>query len=94
MAGGRVSSTGVQYLATGGEVMAPRGTDTVPAMLTPGERVLNVQQNETYENYMEGPSNEEVVLAVNGLRTDLNSKLPRALARSLHAGLVGLRTAS
>jgi len=95
--GGLVTSHGVvQYLAGGGEVIpfAPRGTDTVPAMLTPGERVLSVEQNQTYENYMEGPSNEDVVNAVNGLRTDMTFKLPRALARSMHTGLVGIRTAS
>jgi hypothetical protein len=34
------------YAATG---FAPRGTDTVPAMLTPGERVLTVAQNRAYE---------------------------------------------
>ena len=86
---------GTQYLASGGEVVPfiPKGTDTVPAMLTPGERVLTVEQNQTYENYMEGPSNQEVVDAVNGLRADMSTKLPRALARSLHTGLVGLRVA-
>lgn len=38
--------------ATGGRVLAftPRGTDTVPAMLTPGERVLTQSQNQAYEN--------------------------------------------
>jgi hypothetical protein len=92
--GGRVSSTGVQYLAEGGPVFQPRGTDTVPAMLTPGERVLSVEQNNRYEDTFEGPSNQEVVDAVNGLRTDMNSKMPRALARSLHTALAGLRTAS
>ena len=34
------------YAASG---FAPRGTDTVPAMLTPGERVLTVAQNRAYE---------------------------------------------
>jgi hypothetical protein len=93
--GGRVTSTGIQYLAGGGPVdFAPRGTDTVPAMLTPGERVLSVEQNNAYEQSFEGPSNQEVVDAVNGLRVDMNSKMPRAIARSLHTALVGLRTAS
>jgi hypothetical protein len=42
--GGFVTSSGVQHFARGGRVLAfrPRGTDTVPAMLTPGEGVLNV----------------------------------------------------
>jgi len=45
--GGYVTDTGVQYLAGGGMTMGrilgfrPRGTDTVPAMLTPGEGVLS-----------------------------------------------------
>ena len=30
-----------QYAATGGSIFKPRGTDTVPAMLTPGEFVVN-----------------------------------------------------
>lgn len=46
--GGLVTSAGVQYLAPGGVVQragrllrfVPRGTDTVPAMLTPGEGVV------------------------------------------------------
>lgn len=38
--GGYVTPRGVQYLADGGWVK-PRGTDTVPAMLTPGEGVLS-----------------------------------------------------
>jgi uncharacterized protein YoxC len=40
--GGLVTATGVQNFAGGGRVLAfrPRGTDTVPAMLTPGEGVL------------------------------------------------------
>ena len=35
-------------LATGGSVFSPRGTDTVPAMLTPGEFVVN--KNATQQN--------------------------------------------
>lgn len=42
-----------EYYATGGVVGLhpgrPRGTDTVPAWLTPGERVLTVAQNLAYE---------------------------------------------
>ena len=37
--GGLVTAHGVQYLDMGGFI--PRGTDTVPAMLTPGEGVVN-----------------------------------------------------
>jgi len=41
--GGYVGSHGVQYLAGGGRVLQfmSRGSDTVPAMLTPGEGVVN-----------------------------------------------------
>ncbi len=41
--GGYVGGSGVQYLAGGGNVLRfmPRGSDTVPAMLTPGEGVVN-----------------------------------------------------
>lgn len=41
--GALVTATGVRYLATGGPAsFQTKGTDTVPAMLTPGEGVLNV----------------------------------------------------
>ncbi len=41
--GGYVGANGVQYLAGGGNVLRfmPRGSDTVPAMLTEGEGVVN-----------------------------------------------------
>ena len=43
--GGYVTADGVQYFARGGAVLPfrPRGTDTVPAMLTPGEGVVTRQ---------------------------------------------------
>jgi hypothetical protein len=49
------SGAGAEGYAAGGVVHAaggwpaPFGTDTVPAMLTPGERVLTVAQNRDYE---------------------------------------------
>lgn len=36
-----LSNGGPVYLADGGNIFKPRGTDTVPAMLTPGEFVVN-----------------------------------------------------
>lgn len=43
--GGIVGDSGVQHFTRGGVVQfRPRGTDTVPAMLTPGEMVLNAGQ--------------------------------------------------
>jgi TP901 family phage tail tape measure protein len=86
---------GLVYAASGfAGMFAPRGSDTVPAMLTPGERVLTVAENRAYEAGPQQPSNADVVDAVNGLRADMSSKLPRSLARSLHTALVGIRTAS
>jgi TP901 family phage tail tape measure protein len=37
----RARRKGTQFKAAGGSIFAPRGTDTVPAMLTPGEYVIN-----------------------------------------------------
>src|SRR6185369_893488 len=44
--GGLVTASGIQSFAGGGRVLpfTPRGTDTVPAMLTPGEMVLTRDQ--------------------------------------------------
>jgi hypothetical protein len=44
--GGLVTSTGMQYFGAGGNVLPfrARGSDTVPAMLTPGEMVLTRAQ--------------------------------------------------
>ncbi len=44
--GGLVTPFGIQYFKSGGNVLPfmPRGTDTVPAMLTPGEMVLTPDQ--------------------------------------------------
>lgn len=46
--GGLVTAHGVQHFARGGRVLPflARGTDTVPAMLTPGEIVLNKAQQQ------------------------------------------------
>jgi len=51
--GGLVTAQGVRYLAAGGPLFQPRGTDTIPAMLTPGERVLSVDQNRSFEAVLE-----------------------------------------
>ena len=52
--GDAFGTAGHKYLAKGGVVYAAhgfvsRGTDTVPAVLTPGERVLTVNQNQSFE---------------------------------------------
>jgi hypothetical protein len=47
--GGMVMASGIQHFARGGRVLPFRGTDTVPAMLTPGEMVLTkAQQREAF----------------------------------------------
>ena len=47
----------VRYLAAGDVIWPwrPQGTDTVPAMLTPGERVLSVPQNDAFEQGLMRP---------------------------------------
>jgi TP901 family phage tail tape measure protein len=56
---------GVVYAAMGGQISGPRGTDTVPAWLTPGERVLSVQQNEAFEDLIEGGGGSKGSVVVN-----------------------------
>ena len=38
----------IQQLAAGGSIFAPKGTDTVPAMLTPGEFVVNKKSAQSF----------------------------------------------
>jgi hypothetical protein len=94
--GGLVTAHGIvpAYYGRGTNIVAfePRGTDTVPAMLTPGESVRTVAQ--TRRDLQEEATNDDVVDAVNGLRTDLALRLPRALARAVGTELTGLRVAS
>jgi hypothetical protein len=90
------AATGGVVTQTGLDPFQPKGTDTEPFMLSPGETVLTPQQMQDVQDNRssEAPSNQEVVEAINGLRSDLASKLPRALARTMETALVGLRTAS
>ena len=46
--GGYITKSGVQYRSGGGSVFKPRGTDTVPAMLTPGEYVHSKKAVDTF----------------------------------------------
>lgn len=54
--GGRVVPGGIQHFADGGRVLPflRRGTDTVPAMLTPGEIVINAAQQGRLANALRG----------------------------------------
>lgn len=42
------------YKASGGTIMAPKGTDTVPAMLTPGEFVVNKNAAKKHRHLLHG----------------------------------------
>jgi hypothetical protein len=44
---------GVAHKAGGGSIFAPRGTDTVPAMLTPGEYVVNARSAALHRGLLE-----------------------------------------
>jgi len=86
-----------QYMKNGGLVYAangfvPRGTDTVPAMLTPGERVLTVQQNQSFEqlpmilaqlvSVLSSPMTTETSIEIDGNRlADVILQLNRRNAR-------------
>jgi len=81
---------GVVYAANGAFV--PRGTDTVPAMLTPGERVLTVQQNQSFEqlpmilaelvSVLSSPMTTETSIEIDGNRlADVILQLNRRNAR-------------
>lgn len=80
--GGVVTANGVQYLGRGGNVLRfmPRGSDTVPAMLTPGERVLSVSDAKAYAAGQGGPSASDAkVDALLSELADLRRGLPRAI---------------
>jgi hypothetical protein len=49
--GGLITASGIERFDAGGMVSPwqPEGTDTVPAMLTPGERVLSVSDTKNYD---------------------------------------------
>ena len=64
-----LSDGGIVHLATGGVVYAndgfvPQGTDTVPAMLTPGEMVLNSAQQKRMFDMLNGKSNGKPAMNV------------------------------
>lgn len=55
--GGLVTPHGIRHFASGGRVLrfAPRGTDTIPAMLTPGEVVLTKAQQKALTEGLGAP---------------------------------------
>ena len=73
-------------LAAGGSIFKPRGTDTVPAMLTPGEFVMsrsavkrvgvdNLHAMNSGTNYLAGGGVSKRITARRGKREELNLKL-------------------
>ncbi len=67
--GGLVVPGGVQYFNRGGRVLPflPKGTDTVPAMLTPGEIVINAaQQGRIASALVGGGGTTTVILEADG----------------------------
>jgi hypothetical protein len=49
-----------KYAASG--MFVPRGTDTVPAMLTPGERVLSTNSTQQFDNFIAQNTNNAAML--------------------------------
>jgi len=80
--GGLVTDKGIQHFAGGGTVLRfmPRGSDTVPAMLTPGEMVLTPAQQ---QRLLKGGGNDgtsaRVLSTLNRIDQSLRD-LPRAVA--------------
>ncbi|MEP7307643.1 MAG: hypothetical protein ABJA98_19240 [Acidobacteriota bacterium] len=66
--GGWVTASGIQHFSVGGFVGGPRGTDTVPAWLTPGEVVLNRNQQKAIFG---GMNTRALEAQIADLRTEL-----------------------
>lgn len=78
--GGQVTASGIQRFAGGGVVLPfrRRGQDTVPAMLTPGELVLNQGQQDAVRNAIAGGSVSGTMARVfQGEFTNLRNELAR-----------------
>lgn len=90
--GGRVTAFGVSYLAAGGFPGGPRGTDVIPAWLTPGERVLNRDQAAAFDDLLGGgritaPPPLPVLMAPSSASRDIRIEVPvsvdgRVIARA------------
>lgn len=71
--GGLVTAHGIQHFAGGGVVLpfAPRGSDTVPAMLTPGEMVLTRRQQASLFRAASGGGGGTQVVDFSAMRAEL-----------------------
>lgn len=84
--GGMVTAAGIQHFARGGMVgsLIPNGSDTVPAMLTPGEMVLTAGQQRNYTAQLHAAASGPVVdlSEIRRLREELsasNARMERML---------------
>jgi hypothetical protein len=82
--GGLVTSRTVLPFARGGWV--PRGTDTVPAMLTPGEIVMNAAHQRNVAGALMGGDSSGVERRLDGLRSDM-SRFMRDQRRALQVAV-------
>jgi len=83
--GGYVTASGIQRFAGGGVVLPfkARGTDTVPAMLTPGEMILTRGQQ---RSLLGGGGNVALLAEVRAMRADQarrDARLTEAVARAV-----------
>jgi hypothetical protein len=86
--GARVLPFGLQHLAAGG--FARRGTDTVPAMLTPGELVLNAAQQKNIAGALSSQG-ASVTVIVNNPSYDTPAGRQRALDATSRAIIEALK---
>lgn len=75
-------------MASGGSIFKPRGTDTVPAMLTPGEFVVRREQAQKHRALLESINDGTVYAAAGGYipyrERQEKIKADRAAARARH----------
>lgn len=66
----------VQYRAKGGSIFAPRGTDTVPIMGTPGEFMMRARAVDTFGlDFMRKVNSLDFIGAMHSLQGRINSRL-------------------
>lgn len=86
--GGLVTRHGIQHFSGGGTVLnfRPLGTDTVPAMLTPGEMVLTPAQQRQAFNRGGGGDNTAILAEFRAMRADQarrDARLNEAVAKAV-----------
>lgn len=89
--GGFVTSAGIQHFAGGGTVLpfTPRGTDTVPAMLTPGEEITSVPDRKTQAAAMQGlQDSQKMLMAQLATIQKILQNQPRAIGAAVSDAIV------